>query len=133
MCEHARRGGAIYLHDSRLTGSKGSIDLCERRRGIVTLDDGIDANLRVGLTDLIPANTRAREAIHVLQFLVEGLRGFGIAMPAQHHRDTGERATDVANRIGFLLAEAEFVTFPVRVLLGVIDEFEWHRILPLEG
>jgi len=46
-------------------------------------------------------------------------------MPAQEHGNAGEGAAHVTDRIA-LVTEAEGVFLPLRVLLGVVDEFEGH-------
>src|SRR5262245_18066238 len=79
------------------------------------------------MADRVPANCRTDKPLCVLQFLIERFGRFRISMPTEQHRDTGQRAAHVANRI-FRVAEAEDVTFPFGILLGEVDKLECHRI-----
>src|ERR1700752_4804538 len=131
MCENAWRRRTIHLHNGRLASSQCCINLSKWRGSVIALDDGIDSYLRIELADLIPADARACATVNALQFLIEHSGCFGKAMPTQHHRDAGEGAADVANRVGFLLAKTEFICLPLRVLLGVVDEFKGHGSPPV--
>src|SRR5688572_30344373 len=117
MREYASRGSTIHLHNGGLTRGDGSINLSKGRGSLTTGNDGFDAHLRIKLADGVPANTRARETLDALEFLIEGLGGFGISMSAQHHGHAGEGAADIADGVRLLFAEAEPVTFPLWVLL----------------
>ena len=78
------------------------------------------------LADDIPAYARADKTLAVLHFLVESPGGLVISMSAEEHGNARESAADVADGVAGI-AEAKGVGLPLRVLLGVVDEFECHE------
>ena len=66
MCEQASRGCAIHHHDNGLTRRDGCIDQAERRICVAAGDIAFYIDLRINLTDRIPADARAHKTIHAL-------------------------------------------------------------------
>jgi len=118
-------GRTVDFDQHGLTLGQVGVDLGERGGSIATQHQVAVDHLRIKARDRAPDDGRAYIAAARFELGVERFGRFGVAMPADQHRHTGNGTTDVTDG---LAAFADLDRFPGRVLLRVVDEGEGHMI-----